>query len=553
MAPKSHLRLGVISFIALAATWLGRDAAQNLPPIMNKRHLLQAGNSSRANGNRAIRRSFAGDGLGPVFNGRSCAECHNQGGIGGAGPAKVNALLVSAFVISFVDRRDFQFITGVPPEEAADPKNPLKQPDRAKLAEIHPLLRKTNSFPLHRFGTGKEFTAWQTKLLAEFGQCVASDKKTDEQKARTACELLASSPDLSLRTTQLVDGVKVALILSQRNAPSLFGAALLDRIPDRVLEEVAAEQERDALASKPWPIDSRTSPPVSGRVARLKDGRIGRFGWKGNVATLREFTLQACSDEIGLEVPGFPRSVPPWLKAYKAPGLDMSAEQCDRLAGFVASLAKPASHHAESQHQANDLAAGQKLFRSIGCAACHRPKLGDVPGIYSDLLLHDMGQSLSDAGNYGTNPKFVPSKDNPNPLPVSDLEKESAEKEKPPQFAAGALEWRTPPLWGLRDSAPYMHDGRAQNLFEAVSMHGGEGRTSAEAFEKLPMDERVQIDLFLKSLPLGNEDSFEWKASPRQHGLTLLWWTTGGLGACMCLAVVGWRLRRRKLHASGEA
>ena len=159
---------------------------------MNKRHLLQAGNSSLANGNRAMA-SFAGDGLGLCSMVDRAAECHNQGGIGGAGPAKVNALLVSAFVISFVDRRDFEFITGVPPEEAADPKNPLKQPDRASWRK-YPLATKDEFLPLHRFGTGKEFTAWQTKLLAEFGQCVASDKKRTNRKPEPRANSLQAVP-----------------------------------------------------------------------------------------------------------------------------------------------------------------------------------------------------------------------------------------------------------------------------------------------------------------------------------------------------------------------
>jgi hypothetical protein len=121
----------------------------------------------------------------------------------------------------------------------------------------------------------------------------------------------------------------------------------------------------------------QTALPITGRVARLKDGRIGRFGWKAHVATLRDFTLQACASELGLEVPGFPRAAPPWKKNYKAPGLDMTAEQCDLLISFVATLPRPVSRPTETPQHAAEIAAGQKLFtkdRSRKCFAAHSPR-----------------------------------------------------------------------------------------------------------------------------------------------------------------------------------
>jgi CxxC motif-containing protein (DUF1111 family) len=96
-------------------------------------------------------------------------------------------------------------------------------------------------------------------------------------------------------------------------------------------------------------------------------------------------------------VPGFPQAVSPWKPDYKAPGLDLTATECDALLEFVASLPAPARSALENA----DEKAGQKLFERIGCTDCHRPKLGNVEGIYSDLLLHDMGEALSDQGRYG--------------------------------------------------------------------------------------------------------------------------------------------------------
>jgi CxxC motif-containing protein (DUF1111 family) len=350
---------------------------------------------------------------------------------------------------------------------------PIKQPDRAKLAEIHPALLTQGSFPLHRFSTEKEHDTWKTDKFPHLAR---------NTFAGTDIRLFESS--------KIIDGVNIALIPSQRRPPALFGAGFIDRIPDRVLEEVAGEQQQAAAASL---------ARIQGRVSHLKDGRVGRFGWKSHVATLREFTLQACSNELGLEVPGFHRAAPPWKKNYQAPGIDLTAEQCDRLIQFVASLPAPVIRAAETPQHATEIAAGQTLFTKAGCAVCHRPTLGDVKGIYSDLLLHDMGQSLSDTGSYGVIDAEIANGSETKPLPVSGDE-QAATKQKPPKFGAASREWRTPPLWAFRDSGPYLHDGRADTVAEAVRLHDGEGLAAAQAFSRLTARERMQVEMFLQSL-----------------------------------------------------
>ena len=61
-------------------------------------------------------------------------------------------------------------------------------------------------------------------------------------------------------------------------------------------------------------------------------------------------------------------------------------------------------------------------------------------------------------------------------------------------------EWRTPPLWGFRDSGPYLHDGRAKNLEEAVALHEGQAAESAKRFFKLDPEDRLRVQAFLRSL-----------------------------------------------------
>ncbi len=429
------------------------------------------------------RMSHAGDGLGPVYNAQSCVACHRLGGIGGAGTNETNVSLVSVFVGAVFDGP--KIISGVlaePSVPLADARKKvvvgkaghqaeLEIPSQDELAKIHPALRTQTSFPLHRFGAGPEFAEWKESIFPK-----------DETESERF-----NKKDSNRRHTKSMGSSKLSLIESKRNTPPLFGAGLIDAIPDKVLEEVAAEQAKasgDRAKSSEFPQSSEFGPlPVRGRVALLKDGHAGRFGWKASVASLREFTLQACSSELGLEVPGFARAAPPWKSDYKAPGIDLTREQCDTLTRFVASLPRPGERPANSPEHADAIKHGRQLFESVGCAACHRPKLGDVDGIYSDLLLHDMGRELSDSGSYT----------------VLDPEIASKDKAKQPR-AANEREWRTPPLWGLHDSAPYLHDGRAETVAAAVDLHGGEGITAARAYKVLSKEEREQVELFLQSL-----------------------------------------------------
>jgi CxxC motif-containing protein (DUF1111 family) len=421
------------------------------------------------------RRSHAGDGLGPVYNAQSCAVCHRLGGIGGAGTNETNVSLVTAFVGAV---HEITVITGIPPGPPltlADARNKvvvgkpgrrveLEIPSQNELAKIHPALRTQTSFPLHRFGVGAEFAQWKESIFP---------------KDKTETERLFKQ-DSNRRHIKSIGSSRLTLIESKRNTPPLFGAGLIDAIPDKVFDEVAAEQ---AKAAGDVPGSSDFKLHVKGRVARLKDGHVGRFGWKASVASLREFTLQACSSELGLEVPGFARAAPPWKKDYKAPGIDLTREQCDTLTRFVASLPRPGVRQADSPEQAGAIERGRQMFASVGCAVCHRPKLGDVDGIYSDLLLHDMGSELSDSGSYTV------------------LEPEIASKDKSKQpRPANEREWRTPPRWGVHDSAPYLHDGRAKTVADAVALHGGEGQTAAQAYERLSEKEREQVELFLQTL-----------------------------------------------------
>jgi CxxC motif-containing protein (DUF1111 family) len=277
---------------------------------------------------------------------------------------------------------------------------------------------------------------------------------------------------------------------SQRNPTPLFGLGLIDAIPD---EAIVAMEKRQA----------KETPDTQGRVSRLKDGRIGRLGWKGQTANAEDFVLNACAVELGLEVPGHHQAMTPQAPKYRSAGLDLTSEECSALVSYVRSLPRPVERQASGDAEKRHVDAGRTAFAAVGCANCHAANLGKVEGIFSDLLLHDMGPEMSDDGSYddgsdeSTDEPLVPRFSRE----VADggAEQPPAQKQSAPR-GARRQEWRTPPLWGFRDSGPYLHDGRAQTLEQAVAMHGGQGAAAAHRFFELSPAERLQIEAFLKSL-----------------------------------------------------
>jgi CxxC motif-containing protein (DUF1111 family) len=212
----------------------------------------------------------------------------------------------------------------------------------------------------------------------------------------------------------------------------------------------------------------------------MADGRIGRFGWKAQTVSLIQFVRAACANELGLGNPGQAQPQPLGNAGYRPTGFDLTLVQCDQLAEFIGSLPRPMERTPHDPDARREAQAGKSLFVQIGCADCHTPDVGRVRGLYSDLLLHRMGQELEGGGDYNDRPLEEPS------------------------FAPGTgphpTEWRTPPLWGVARSAPYLHDGRAETLESAIRLHGGQGSRSAQQFASLKVEKQHQLVVFLKTL-----------------------------------------------------
>jgi CxxC motif-containing protein (DUF1111 family) len=509
-------------------------------------------------------RSHGGDGLGPVFNESSCVSCHNQGGVGGGGSEAKNVIVISAVRSNqngAMPQRGPQAVGGGggrgrnKPAAVTAPKvePPVKVTDESAeasvrrelledLRRLHPGLATSRSVVLHNSGTDPNYTSWRDRVLGLnvgtmasqmngpfaqavpavpadagfFATLVAKSEQEEMQEKLPPLELqaeklrglmtrvMAFQGRMGMRQQPGVEQLKVAAIPTQRNSTALFGVGLIDSIPDTVLE--AAARTIDDF------------PEISGRVARLKDGRIGRFGWKAQKANLYDFTMTACAVELGLHVPDHPQAGVPLQPDYQPAGFDLNREECRDLVQFLRDLPAPTRRVEQTPAIANELKTGELAFAKIGCAACHTAELGAVNGIFSDLLLHDLGPEGADNGSYGV---FQPqSSGNDAEDPLSGLLTDSGtgpirgpfgnfgspdslsteEELSENMIGAGRQEWRTPPLWGVRDSAPYMHDGRAGTLDQAIAFHGGEAQLSANRFFRLTPEERTSVLTFLRSL-----------------------------------------------------
>jgi CxxC motif-containing protein (DUF1111 family) len=415
-----------------------------------------------------------GDGLGPMFNERSCVACHSLGGIGGGGPNSKNVDLLSLVVPQHLETYLKNRQNG--PRMSSGPEGPAVVELERKAERIHFALRG-GSIMLHTYGTDPRYSMLREQALG----LVPTAHKLAPSSSGLFPEVRRPPGADPVRTIKHGD---LTLQFSQRNSSAMFGAGLIDRISQADIQAAADEQAR-----RGW--------LVSGRP-------LGRFGWRGQTKNLTEFVKGACVLELGLDVQGIPQPQDP-VRATLAlreqidrsgprkrvgaarprPVVDLDEGQLRDLTAFTASLPAPGRRTPIDSQEAEAVRHGEQVFKSVRCAECHRPDLGTVSGIYSDLLVHSMGQRLDD-------PQPVP------PQSGGTLYYSSVR-------SLGQLvglqtdEWRTPPLWGLADSAPYLHDGRAPTIADAVLWHGGEAQESLDMYVGLKQADRDDLHLFLST------------------------------------------------------
>jgi CxxC motif-containing protein (DUF1111 family) len=502
---------------------------------------------------------LGGDGLGPLFNGQSCVVCHHQGGVGGGGDARFNALTIGIESIK---------ITGGMVDNDVVAR---------MVSTFHPGFvsnkgRVINTLALAHHGGSPMFQSARAELLSQIDAVFSSEGGPPE-----AAEVRrALATPILFHHQEGRHQISLQARLYQRNTTPMFGAGLIDQITGKQIEAQAKLQQ--------------AHPEISGRPATLRSGRYGKFGWRGNVATLLQFVDQACAAEVGLETKRKEQPGDPHTREYRNSTIDISDDQIRAMRDFLTALPTPVRQVPTDPEELEIVQRGEAMFAEIGCAVCHVPNMGPATGIYSDILLHDMGYELIDlnhaepyitrvtpasrittstisstSGTIMGGQYYGPATD----VSVSDAMSRSTGgetvRDRFPRLATrghsfsfqapsgptelmeivslgsedvGVMrdeqtsdrfdgrfgnfvvqsettvrrhdylrihyeptnfnqEWRTPPLWGLRDSAPYMHDGRAATVLEAIAMHDGESAGTRDRFLQLSLADRQAVLAFL--------------------------------------------------------
>jgi CxxC motif-containing protein (DUF1111 family) len=244
-----------------------------------------------------------------------------------------------------------------------------------------------------------------------------------------------------------------ANVFETRQTPAIFGLGFLESIP---VEAVLANED----------CDNPDPAAVSGCAHFVSLGRLGRLGWKADVPDLAEFARDGMSNELGMTVPEVTGlTFGTLMDGDGAADPEIDEDDLEALAFFMRRLAPPPRRSTDADAEA----AGEALFATVGCIDCHVDDFVAPDGLvpYTDLLLHRM--AADDAPGIGSG----------DALPV---------------------ELRTAPLWGLALTPPYMHDGRAFTIEEAILRHDGEAATARQAFAALSDAERALLLAFLESL-----------------------------------------------------
>lgn len=380
----------------------------------------------------------ARDGLGPLFSANTCMHCHPGNGAGVATDEKGN--LNRALVMR------------------------LSIPSAKNLNNKSKVIAQ-GFVPEPRYGG-------QLSVSGTFGVPF-------EGKPSVAYEEVAGSyPDgtpYSLRKPHYrIEGLNYGPLHEEANvaphiAPALVGLGVLERISEESILAHADEHDRD-------------KDGISGRAnlvysPETKGMMLGRYTWKAAAPTVRHQVANAMHNDMGLSTSLYPEEncMPSQKECNEAPRgsgeLDVPDARLGAVTYYVTSLRIPQQRKLKKGHR------GRELFTQLGCAKCHVESYETADGLtvrpYSDLLLHDMGEALSDGHA---------------------------------SFLATPREWRTPPLWGVglykavSGEANYLHDGRARSLEEAILWHGGEGEASKTAFMHLDRNERQMLIEFLGSI-----------------------------------------------------
>jgi hypothetical protein len=319
-----------------------------------------------------------------------------------------------------------------------------------------------------------------------------------------------------------------------RNPPNVLGLGIVQEIGVEMTQELhlARDIAKQEAADKGKPVTVKLSAHGVdfGTLTAKPDGTfdtsqvvgvdagpnasdltIKPFGWKGHTARLRRFAERAARIHFGVQShvlalasqqkPDPDLGVGPWWDP-DGDGVQRELEEgsLTALALYLAQLEIPVMLPPYDPGLREDWAYGAALFEQIKCSGCHRPTMlltntvwyekpdttdgppvevrlledgvaprgTNIVALYSDLKRHHMGDRLKD----------------PNDDPDG----------------VGRDQFITRPLWGIAESPPYLHDGRANSIHEAILEHGGEAQGPRDTFVGLSEQDQRRIEVFLLSL-----------------------------------------------------
>jgi mono/diheme cytochrome c family protein len=329
----------------------------------------------------------------------------------------------------------------------------------------------------------------------------------------------------------------------QRNPPALVAPGVVQALAREMSEELQrarADVVRDAVRAGAAREARLTAKGIDFGVLRVTargdvdasgvrgvdaDLVVKPFGWKGTAADFAGIASEALQLHMGIQSERLVATGPRELVGDGADPADPDADGVRRELGdgpFAAMMAHlailelptvepliqdrqlPAAAHAflppTTTSFADDFARGRDEFQRIGCAGCHVPVLVlrspvvAVDGLPPIDLSRDMRQpALAYDAAAGGYPVWL----------FSDLRRHDmgpANAALHVDHGVAPNEYLTPRLWGVADSAPYLHDGRAPSFDYAIAGHDGEGAAARAAFVALSLEEKGALRVYLMSL-----------------------------------------------------
>lgn len=381
----------------------------------------------------------ARDGLGPMFNARSCAGCHFKDGRGRAPLFDGEA------------SQGFLIRLSIPGQD------------------VH-------GGPKADFNYGGQLQDNATANIAAEGT-IAITYETISGTYADGESYHLRKPIYHINNTAYGD-LNPSIMISPRVGNQMIGLGLLEAISefDILAHEDPTDRNGDGIsgiANYVWNVEEQTTS-------------LGRFGWKANQPNLRQQVAGAFNGDLGISSSIFPdqNCTEVQTDCNEAPngGLyEIDDEGLNHVILYSSTLAVPARRNWDKPR----VLEGKKAFEDAGCNGCHIQKFttgnhSDFDALsyqtirpYTDLLLHDMGDDLAD-----NRPDYLAN---------------GKEWRTPPLWGIGLFDV-------VNHHTEYLHDGRAKNLTEAVLWHGGEAENAVNAFKEMPKEKRTALIEFLKSL-----------------------------------------------------